>query len=67
MSSYNTACKIWRWWPVITSPFKSDWVKPEGSLADQLAHAEATNLQLGFGTAMAREITGRKLHALREG
>src|SRR4030095_4951176 len=34
---------------------------PEGSLAEQFLHAEATNLQIGAGMALGHELTGGKL------
>ncbi|MFO1519477.1 MAG: hypothetical protein U1F57_07465 [bacterium] len=37
--------------------------KQEGSLSEQLLHAEATNLQLGAGMSLAHEATGGRLTA----
>lgn len=39
---------------------------PEGSLAEQFLHAEATNLQLGFGMALAHPIFGNGARTLEQ-
>ncbi|MFO1519478.1 MAG: hypothetical protein U1F57_07470 [bacterium] len=41
--------------------------KQEGSFAEQLLHAEVTNLQLGAGTALAHEVAGGRLLAWERG
>jgi|GEM_PF-5831727 len=41
--------------------------KPEGTLAEQFLHAEATNLQLGAGTALGHFLTGGRLASLERG
>src|SRR5262245_33214404 len=41
--------------------------RPTGSLAEQFLHAEATNLQLAGGMAMAHGFTGGRLQAMERG
>src|SRR5262245_8364544 len=41
--------------------------RPNGSLMEQFLHAEATNLQLGTGTALGHALTGGRLQALERG
>ena len=41
--------------------------RPEGSLSEQLLHAEATNLQLAAGTHLAHTLSGGKLLAMEKG
>ncbi|MFO1519381.1 MAG: DEAD/DEAH box helicase family protein [bacterium] len=41
--------------------------KPEGSFAEQLLHAEATNLQLMAGMALGHGITGGRFYSIEKG
>src|SRR4030095_5553968 len=41
--------------------------KPEGSFAEQMIHAEATNLQLGAGMALGHGLTGGRLITIEKG